>query len=311
MPTATLVGRGRIREGLAWLDSALADPDIDAPETDAARVRALAARVVLDSWFGSLDMPDIALIDAALATARKIGDKALLLRALMARGCVALYEATRAERTSSKQLSSRATWKTCGGSARYSNDSPTGRSSSRVICTASCRPTRDANSRNESAITDVAPMRHLHCRCARRTRKTAGGTRSGTTPSSTESMATHDSLSEMTGLMSESIALSLQGDVAGALRAISTRLDGASEIGEYFEYACYPNFVLAHLAAGDAPAAWEASQRALPSVGHMFQVANSYWVVYAALAVGELETAPSVVDIAVSTFREAAGWRLR
>jgi DNA-binding CsgD family transcriptional regulator len=104
----------------------------------------------------------------------------------------------------------------------------------------------------------------------------------------------------MTALMSESIALSFQGDVAGALRAISTSLASASEIGEYFEYACYPNFVMAHLAAGDAAAAWEASQPALPSVGHRYQSANGYWIVYAALAAGELETANSVAEVVMS-----------
>ena len=67
----------------------------------------------------------------------------------------------------------------------------------------------------------------------------------------------------MTGLMSESICLALQGNSGDAQSAIRAALDGAPEIGSYFESACYPNLALAHLAAGDISAAWEACERAL------------------------------------------------
>ena len=42
-------------------------------------------------------------------TAREIDDKALLIRALVARGCVALYDPDAAGRTSLRRPSSRAT----------------------------------------------------------------------------------------------------------------------------------------------------------------------------------------------------------
>ena len=86
------LGRSRIREGLAWLDAALAlDSTADRDET-AARVRALSDRALLDSWYGSLDPPAVEVIDAALAAARQSDDRALLVRALLARGCVVLYD---------------------------------------------------------------------------------------------------------------------------------------------------------------------------------------------------------------------------
>ena len=88
------LGQGRIREGLAWLDAALADNATDEPgRAPQQRVRALADKALLDSWYGSLDPPDLNDVDAALATARETDDQSLLIRALVARGCVVIYEA--------------------------------------------------------------------------------------------------------------------------------------------------------------------------------------------------------------------------
>ena len=78
--------------------------------------------------------------------------------------------------------------------------------------------------------------------------------------------AAHDLLSEMTGLMTESILLSFQGDSGQAQIAISAAFDGATDVGEYFESACYPNIALAYIAGGDVTAAWEACERALPTI---------------------------------------------
>jgi predicted ATPase len=86
------LGRSRIREGLAWLDAALADDVFVDADRTTARVRALSDRALLDSWYGSLNPPDVDVIEAALQTARESGDRALLIRALVARGCVVLYD---------------------------------------------------------------------------------------------------------------------------------------------------------------------------------------------------------------------------
>ena len=90
--------RGRLREGLAWFDTALADLDAQhlgvAP---AVRARALADSAVLGLWAGAADSPDQA--QQALAIARELDDPALLARALTACGCIAGYfdaEAARA-----------------------------------------------------------------------------------------------------------------------------------------------------------------------------------------------------------------------
>ena len=57
------------------------------------------------------------------------------------------------------------------------------------------------------------------------------------------------------------------------------------------------------MAAGDIPAAWEACERALPTITHLYNAVNAYWVVYAALAAGEFATARRVVDTAISVAR--------
>jgi predicted ATPase/class 3 adenylate cyclase/DNA-binding CsgD family transcriptional regulator len=296
------LGHGRIREGLAWLDSALCGPDTDGTDNDTARVRALAARSLLDSWFGSLDTPDVDVIDAALATARGIGDKAILIRALVARGCVALYDPDGAEYFNEATQLAREladVWRLSQVLERQSYRA--------LFVTGDLQGVLSANEGRELArrIGDhvTAHQCGIYIAGALLILGDLSASLAQARTVIVESRASQDLLSEMTGLMSESIALSFQGDAAGALRAITTSLDGASEIGEYFEYACYPNFVLAHLAAGDATAAWEASQRALPSISHLYQAVNAYWVVCAALAVGELETARRVADIAMSMAR--------
>jgi DNA-binding CsgD family transcriptional regulator len=119
----------------------------------------------------------------------------------------------------------------------------------------------------------------------------------------TEARTAHDLLSEMTGLMSESILLSFQGDSGRAQTAISAALEGAAEIGEYFERACTPNIALAYLAGGDVSEAWEICERALPTIDHRYNVVNINWVVHAAVAAGELATATHVAEIAVSASR--------
>jgi DNA-binding CsgD family transcriptional regulator len=119
----------------------------------------------------------------------------------------------------------------------------------------------------------------------------------------TESRAAHDVLSEMTGLMAESIVQSFQGDAGRAQIAIAAASDGASEIGEYFETACTPNIAFAHLAGGDVSAAWAACERALPTIDQRFNIVNINWVIHAALAAGELATAIQVSDISVSASR--------
>ncbi len=92
------LARGRLREGLTWFDTALADLDAQHPEVaPAVRARALADSAMLGIWAGAADSPDQA--QQALAIAREVDDPALLARALTACGYIASFfdaEAARA-----------------------------------------------------------------------------------------------------------------------------------------------------------------------------------------------------------------------
>ena len=82
------LARGRLREGLAWFDAALADLDAQHLEVAAAvRARALADKAVLDAWAGAAASMEQA--EQALAIAREVDEPALLARTLTACGFIA------------------------------------------------------------------------------------------------------------------------------------------------------------------------------------------------------------------------------
>ena len=83
---ALWLARGRVREGLAALEIALADQDeAKLDVSPAAYARALADKAMLDSWMGTDSAP---LAETALRIARELSDPTLLIRALTATGCV-------------------------------------------------------------------------------------------------------------------------------------------------------------------------------------------------------------------------------
>lgn len=86
------LARGKIREGLAWLEAALLEDRTAAPS--AQRARALADKAMLESWVSAGDADQA---EEALSIARDIGDPALLARALTAGGCVRGHVVTSAQ----------------------------------------------------------------------------------------------------------------------------------------------------------------------------------------------------------------------
>jgi hypothetical protein len=100
--------RGRVKEGLDWLDAVLADDTFAGHEIPPRlRARALADRAGLKAYTGATDSTDpeeqlrsivqIDQADQALAIAREIDDAALLLRALTSRGSLTGYNVKMAE----------------------------------------------------------------------------------------------------------------------------------------------------------------------------------------------------------------------
>jgi predicted ATPase/class 3 adenylate cyclase/DNA-binding CsgD family transcriptional regulator len=294
------LARGRVREGIAWLDTALADAVHD-PDVAAARVRALSDKALLDSWYGSLDIPDLADIEAALAAARESADQSLLIRALLARGCVVLYDvdAARPYFTEAADLA-----RELGDLWRLSQIHH--RQSYAAMMAGDMRTAEAvATEGRELARTISDHLTSNQCGviigCALTTRGELDAAITLFRTTATEAVATRDLLSAMTCLMAESIALAFQGNSNDARNSISAAMDGASEIGDYFESACLPNLALAHLAAGDASAAWAATEAALPTIFQPYQATlNTVWPIHAAYAYGENATAIRLADQAVT-----------
>ena len=108
--------RGRLREGLAWFDAALADLDARATPRGGGRGAGAGARRQgrtrrLVSAADSLDQAQ-----QALAIAREVDDPALLARALTACGYIAAYTKPRwPGRTSPRRSTWPGRWATGGG----------------------------------------------------------------------------------------------------------------------------------------------------------------------------------------------------
>ena len=66
----------------------------------------------------------------------------------------------------------------------------------------------------------------------------------------------------MLGLVGQSYAMAMQGDLLGARTTADEALDYSSEDLQYFDVHCSGVVAVACLAAGDAAAAWEASEAA-------------------------------------------------
>jgi predicted ATPase/class 3 adenylate cyclase/DNA-binding CsgD family transcriptional regulator len=85
------LARGRIQEGLAWFDAALGDQSSQESEiSPSVRVRAVADKAVLEVWAGVVGRVDD--VEQALVVARELGDPAILVRALVARGFIVGFD---------------------------------------------------------------------------------------------------------------------------------------------------------------------------------------------------------------------------
>ena len=102
--------------------------------------------------------------------------------------------------------------------------------------------------------------------------------------------------------MCETFALASQGDLSGARTTAEKTVQISSELGEYYDLASSGGVAIACLAAGDADAAWEATEAARehtssePMTTGIFVV----WAAQAALGRGDLTAARRLADEAVS-----------
>ncbi|MGO9734572.1 LuxR C-terminal-related transcriptional regulator, partial [Mycobacterium sp.] len=303
--------RGRIREGRAWFDTALADLDAQHPEVAAAvRARALGDKAVLDTWAGGAASTDQA--EQALAIAREVDDPALLARTLTACGFIAGagYNAEVA----------RACFTEAIGLARAVDDRWR---LSRILALQAqgaeiagdllgMRAAGQEGRDLADAIGDRFNSRA--CRIYLGLSQTGRGDLAGATAQlgevAAEAEEAHDEIYRVTSLGGQSLALAHRGEAAAARAAAEASLKGGAELGGRFAVLGHAAVGFAALAAGHGAAAHEARKAArqdMTVVSGGAAALQRIWNAEAALADQDLASARRWADDAVST---ATGWWL-
>ena len=299
-------GRGRLREGLAWFDAALADLDAHHLEVAAAvRARALADRAMLAIWVGAPDSLDQA--QQALAIAREVDDPALLARALTACGYVTAFSAELAGPYFAEAI----------GLARALDDrwrlsQILGWQTAAAVLVGDPIGIRAAGEEGRDLADAIGDRYHSRlCRCFLGVAQVWQGDLAGAVAQfrqvAAESEAAHDEIRRVASLAYQGHALAYQGETGAARAAADAAVAAAAELGEIAAGVAYTTLGVAALAAGDVATALEAYEAAWQHLS--FQphaaAARRAFAAQAALAGGDLIAARRGADDAVST---TAGW---
>ncbi|MFI5509816.1 LuxR family transcriptional regulator [Mycobacterium sp. NPDC051804] len=289
----------RHREGLAWLDAALACTTSTDADHDPDRVRALADKAASLAYYGFTD--GAAVAEEALRLAREIGDPSLVTRALIAHGRVFAHdpevagadflEAGRLARELKDRwrLSQILGWQSIAamGVGDHVAINATAREGSEVADAIGdgfngrmCRlALANAHTFRGEVIQAVAPLRDVLA----------------------EATAAHDSFCRPVALICLNFALAWQGDVEGAQTAADAYLEYQSDLGELVGYSAIG---LINLMTGDAAAAARAYEAALLHTPMTPATISTYVVTsLPLLALGELSAARRRADevVAMST----------
>jgi predicted ATPase/class 3 adenylate cyclase/DNA-binding CsgD family transcriptional regulator len=295
--------RGRLREGLAWFDAALADLGAQhAGVAAAVLARALADSATLGLVAGAADSRDQA--QQALVIARDLDEPALLVRALTACGYIAGYFDAEAARRSLAEALDLA--RALGDPWRLSQILGWQASAARaagnpLAIRAAAEEGRDL----ADAIGDRFNSRL--CRVCLGVAQMWKGDLAGAVAQlaavAVEAEAAHDEIIRADSLTFRGFALAYQGDTVAARAAADAAVEAAAELGGIEAGIAYLALVFAALAAGDAATAQDATEAAwqhmsvLPALAGVVRTFKAE----AALAGGDLAAARRCADDAVST----------
>ena len=297
--------RGRLREGLAWFDAALADLDAQHPEVAAAvRARALADQRRPRPVGGRRRQPGSGAASPGDRPRGRgpgpAGSRADRLRPTSP----ATTTPRRPAGTSPRRSAWPGNWTTGGGSARSSTCQAV------VAVTAgdpiAARATGQEGGDLADAIGDrfnVAPVplvprngtvdaAAIWPAAAAQFREVAA-----------EAEAAHDEIWRANSLVGQSAVLAWQGDTGAARAAADAAIEAAAELGGITAGIAYTALATAALATGDAATALEATEAAwqhmsvLPARAAVRRVISAR----AALASGDLTAARRWADEAVAT----------
>src|ERR1700742_26403 len=303
-------GRGGIREGLPWFDTALADLDAHHPGvTPAVRARALADRATLGLWVASVESQDQA--QQALAIAREIDDPALVIRALTACGYIASYFDLEAAGPFLAEAI---------GLARDLGDRwrLTQILVAQVVVAIMVRDPIAARVAAEEGrdLADAIGDRFDARRCrwylgvAQLTQSDLAGAAAQFPAVADEAEAAHDEIWRVDSLVGLCVALAYQGDAAAARSAAEEAVEATAELGGLKAGAANYALALAALSAGDAMAGQDATRAARPLMNAVPQTTGVQRVLSAeaALAGGDLVAARRCADAAVSKRAGMFAW---
>jgi predicted ATPase/class 3 adenylate cyclase/DNA-binding CsgD family transcriptional regulator len=294
------LARGRIREGLAWFDAALTDQNADPSEVaPAVRARALADKAMLNAHMGATDSMEQAL--RALAIAREVDDPALLLRALTACGCIAVYdpdvaqpyfaEATGLARSIGDgwRLNQILTWQAFGS----------------VIVGDPIAIRAAAEEGRDLAVAIGDRFSSHGCRWSLAVVQGMTGDPALAVAQLrqviAEADAAHDVYWGCCALFMQALMLAYHGDPSARATA-NAAVEVAAELGGFFPGLAYAGLTTAALAVGDVAAADDAIAAGLPHLSLQPKLA-AIWIAYAAqaaLARGDLTAARRLADDAVA-----------
>ena len=302
-------GRGRLREGRAWFETAFANGGSDREKIPAAvYARALVVKTRLDLWVGAIAGLDQA--EEALAIAREVGDPALLARALTALGHAAGYgnsaEVAQPYFTEAIDL------------ARALGDSWTLSqilSFQAFVAIVGGDPVPARAAAEEGYQLANAIGDHFNARQCRQGLAFAlliqGELAEAVAHFGALSAETaYGDVMEPGSLQGLCLALSYRGEVIAARAAAEAAVASAAELGEFLPGMGYTALACAALAAGDVAAAYDASEAARQRLSLQPYAATTHTAhidTKVALARGDLAAARRYADEAIAATK---GWHL-
>ncbi len=298
---------GRVQEGLTWLSAALAGDDPLNADASAARVRATADKALLLSFTGSTEGREEA--EQALATARELGDPALVVRTLTSCGALANPH----DREVAGPFFAEAT-----ELARELGDS---RSLAQIIALdwmtgrvldepAAAQAAAEEGLRIAEDIGDGFLSRQMRyvLGWAQVLRGDLIGCAALLGELVEECIEANDLMWTVAGSTTRAYTLAYLGDVASARRVAEEALERASASVVGYMGITHAALGACHLAAGDASAAWEAYEAARERTALDPMTSGIYtWAPLAPLTCGDLAAARRWADDVVSV---TTGWSL-
>jgi DNA-binding CsgD family transcriptional regulator len=293
--------RGRLREGLGWFDTVLADDDAQRLEgAGAVRSRALADRALLATWADGAD--SLGQAQQALAIARDLDDPDLLARALSACGYIAAYTSSEAAQGYFDEAL---------GPVRASGDrwrlSQILASQAAGAILAGYPIAAQAAAEEGRDLADAIGERFTSRRCrmalglALAARGDLPAASAQLREVAAEAEAAHDQICRADSLAFQGVTLAYQGDTGAAGAAAEAAVEAAAELGGLKAGAAYIALAAVALADGDAELARQATEDA-PYRGALPQVAARRVIgVEVELACGKLLSARRWADEVIAT----------